>query len=344
MSDDNSKNSLLLFQLGPVQSFIAQAETTGDLWAGSYLLSSLVWEGLKQIPNRERAVIFPDLSTDVVKKALEEHLIPTIPNRFLAEVPFGTGAELAEKIKKVIKEKLDSYVKHLELDEELKEAALKQTSQFLQMTWAVLENPSGNMGEDYKAIGRLMALRRNVREFKPWEASFKGAQKDFLSGKEEALHGNRGALNLIKQNLAKSKEQENQIEEKYIAVIAMDGDRMGATLSSFSDGGEHRKFSRSLAEFAIAVAPIIKEFAGRLIYTGGDDVLAIVPAKEAVKCADELSNLFSKNVKNKGGEGLTASAGIAIGHSSVPLQDLVHAAHAAESRAKKTLSLAIGYN
>jgi CRISPR-associated protein Cmr2 len=116
----------------------------------------------------------------------------------------------------------------------------------------------------------------------------------------------------------------------------MGGDRMGATLSSFTKGGEHRNFSRSLAEFAIAVVPIIEEFAGRLIYAGGDDVLAIVPAKEAVTCAAKLSNLFSKNVKNKGGEGLTASAGIAIGHSSVPLQDLVHAAHAAESRAKKT--------
>lgn len=337
MSDDNqTKNSLLLFQLGPVQSFIAQAETAGDLWAGSYLLSNLVWEGLKQIPNRESAVIFPDLSTDVVKKALEEHLIPTIPNRFLAEVPFGTGTELAEKIKKVVKEKLDGYVKDLELDDELKEAALKQTSQFLQMTWSVLENPSGNMGEDYKAIGRLMALRRNVREFKPWEASFKGGQKDFLSGKEEALQGKRGALNLIKQSLAKSKKQENQIEEKYIAVIAMDGDRMGATLSSFPNGGEHRNFSRSLAEFAIAVTPIIEEFAGQLIYAGGDDVLAIVPAEEAVTCAAKLSNLFSENVKNKDSENLTASAGIAIGHSSVPLQDLVHAAHDAESRAKKT--------
>ncbi len=232
MSDDNSKNSLLLFQLGPVQSFIAQAETAGDLWAGSYLLSKLVWEGLQQIPDRENEVIFPDLSTDVVQKALEEK-IPTIPNRFLAKVPFGTGAELAEKIKKVVKEKLDGYVEDLELDDELKEAALKQTSQFLQMTWSVLENPSGNMGEDYKAIGKLMALRRNVREFKPWEESLTSGQKDFLSGKEIALKDKRGVLNLIKQALVQkkvsedeAKEQEGQIEGDYIAVIAMDGDRM----------------------------------------------------------------------------------------------------------------------
>ena len=36
---DYNGNELLLFQLGPVQEFIAQAETVGDLWAGSYLLT-----------------------------------------------------------------------------------------------------------------------------------------------------------------------------------------------------------------------------------------------------------------------------------------------------------------
>ncbi len=82
--------------------------------------------------------------------------------------------------------------------------------------------------------------------------------------------------------------------------------------------------------------PVIKNYAGRLIYAGGDDVLAMVSAKKAVTYATELSKLFAEKVKNKDHESLTASAGIAIGHSSVPLQDLVHAAHAAESRAKKT--------
>ena len=40
-ASDNTKKDreLLLFQLGPVQEFIAQAATVGDLWAGSYLLS-----------------------------------------------------------------------------------------------------------------------------------------------------------------------------------------------------------------------------------------------------------------------------------------------------------------
>ena len=35
------EKELLLFQLGPVQEFIAQAETIGDLRAGSEMLSAL---------------------------------------------------------------------------------------------------------------------------------------------------------------------------------------------------------------------------------------------------------------------------------------------------------------
>ena len=93
---------LLLFQLGPVQEFIAQAATVGDLWAGSYLLSQLVWAGLQKVPDKEKNVVFPDLSTDAVRKALEVDKIPTIPNRFLAWVPSGRGKNVADDVKTAV--------------------------------------------------------------------------------------------------------------------------------------------------------------------------------------------------------------------------------------------------
>lgn len=62
---------------------------------------------------------------------------------------------------------------------------------------------------------------------------------------------------------------------------------------------------------------------------GGDDVLAVLPAHLAVACAKSLANLF------KATTGKTASAGIAIGHVSVPLQELVERARDAEHCAKE---------
>ncbi len=125
---------LILFQLGPVQDFIAQARTTRDLWSGSYLLSWLIAHALKAVSDRigPDAVVFPSLRGNGIFDALHRNtfyrtpwqhgddgktqttwerllddrggwdqmadwiLTPTLPNRFLAIVPPGQGVELAK--------------------------------------------------------------------------------------------------------------------------------------------------------------------------------------------------------------------------------------------------------
>ena len=326
MSDDNSKNSLLLFQLGPVQSFIAQAETLGDLAVGSSILSEVTAAAIKSFDGWQNALVFPSPKDNPELKG--------IPNRFLMFVPKGRGEEIAEVCEKAARGKLKDIAKKMSIDADKKEAFDEQVKHFLQITWAVLEEPTGDMGKDYKAIGKLIAMRRNTREFDAWLEEGYGQKKDFLSGKEVALLNGRGAMNLIKQFRAEQEADQFEIpeglcKEKYIAVIAMDGDQMGKTLSGFKNIDGHREFSEQLGAFANSVKEDIPKD-GLLIYAGGDDVLAVVKADVAIDVANKLQNKFKTKVGNN------ASAGIAIGHSSVPLQDLVHAAHAAESRAKKT--------
>jgi CRISPR-associated protein Cmr2 len=55
--------ALLAMSFGPVQGFIAQARSTSDLWSGSHLLSSLVWEALKSVVSTvgPDCVVFPAL-------------------------------------------------------------------------------------------------------------------------------------------------------------------------------------------------------------------------------------------------------------------------------------------
>ena len=60
-AQSDGAKELLLFQMGPVQEFIAQAATPSDLWAGSYLLSDLILVGIKSIPDYENALVFPNL-------------------------------------------------------------------------------------------------------------------------------------------------------------------------------------------------------------------------------------------------------------------------------------------
>lgn len=335
MTEQNDKE-LLLFQLGPVQEFIAQAETVGDLRAGSELLSELTAAALKVVPGYEMEAVFPAVKKDELKG---------IPNRFLAFVPRGRGEELAREAARSAQIALHAMSEFAlrrlpSVPKDRHEAFYAQVKAFLQTSWAVLKNPTGNMGVDYKTIGKLMAMRRNIRLFDAWHEESTGAVKDFLSGKEAALdvadnkspnkNSGRGAMNLIKKALTGPIDED--VKErlgKYIAVIAMDGDHMGEQLSGFTSKDDHRRFSEKLAGFAKSVE--ISSGDGALIYAGGDDVLAVVKATRAIDIAHKLARQFKDAIR---ADGVSASAGIAIGSAKAPLQDLIHEAHAAESRAK----------
>lgn len=138
-SQAECRPAFLLFQIGPVQEYIAQARRTLDLWSGSYLLSYLVGCGLRHIalnygPDN---VVFPNLcgqpifdllvKDDIWTQArvqLESSgndqtlwdafryespygrrrlLTPSLPNRFLAILPADKAADIAREVADVIR-------------------------------------------------------------------------------------------------------------------------------------------------------------------------------------------------------------------------------------------------
>ena len=64
---------MLMFSLGPVQTFISQARKTRDLWSGSLLLSTLMQAAMERI---EETFIYP--ATQKVEDT------PDIPNKYVA--------------------------------------------------------------------------------------------------------------------------------------------------------------------------------------------------------------------------------------------------------------------
>ena len=129
----------------------------------------------------------------------------------------------------------------------------------------------------------------------------------------------------------------------------------------------HLQFSEALGNFALHCArAIVEEFDGRLIYAGGDDVMALLPADTVLECARSLRNAFqgrtvlhptkgtlfsstapgflSSGSKDDQGRSISflvpgpaadCSVGVAIAHFKSPLQDVVRAAQVAEKRAKR---------
>lgn len=106
----------------------------------------------------------------------------------------------------------------------------------------------------------------------------------------------------------------------------------------------HMAISRALKNFSIhLVRSIVEKHEGTLIYAGGDDVLAIFPAGEALIAAKEIHYKFGEdfdqlNGKNimLPGRGFTMSAGIVFSHYKYPLYDALSRARGAlEEKAKE---------
>jgi CRISPR-associated protein Cmr2 len=126
--------ALLVMSFGPVQGFIGQARSTSDLWAGSHLLSSLVWEAMKPIvshlgpdcmvfpalrgvPVVDQWLMQPDVGGDAFVQLFEDIdsellaersdtnplFAASLPNKFMAIVPSKQATALAERAHAAIK-------------------------------------------------------------------------------------------------------------------------------------------------------------------------------------------------------------------------------------------------
>ena len=100
----------------------------------------------------------------------------------------------------------------------------------------------------------------------------------------------------------------------------------------------HAAISAALGHFASCSAPgIVRRYRGTVIYSGGDDLLALLPASHAAACADELRLAYRQGGDGSDGMGkkATISAGIAYVHYMEDLRLALQAAREAESGAKK---------
>ncbi len=125
----------------------------------------------------------------------------------------------------------------------------------------------------------------------------------------------------------------------YYAILVADGDGMGTCISALARAGyeRHSQLSQALDDFATAARTIIREHEGAPIFTGGDDVVALLPLHTALSCAAQLATGFRTAMQpfmTNVAAPPTLSAGIGISHYLTPLVDAMALARTAESAAK----------
>ncbi|TVR17250.1 MAG: type III-B CRISPR-associated protein Cas10/Cmr2 [Planctomycetota bacterium] len=123
---ESQQADLLVFSLGPVQSFISQGRSLRDLWTGSYLLSWLTFQGMIPIleaigpwaitspglrgnalcdwwlGQKEQGVVVDDNGSPLAPKNTSDLHYAGIPNSFTALVPREQAADLSQACQQAV--------------------------------------------------------------------------------------------------------------------------------------------------------------------------------------------------------------------------------------------------
>jgi len=171
-----SHKYLFIFTIGPVQSFIAQARKTQDLYAGSYLLSYLTDHAIDKLKLKATSceIIFP-----------YEHL-KSKPSRFTASIETEDVKRLGNELKQCVMDEFESIadagvgiVKRGVLT-----SFKQQIRNHLQVTWVALPLEEEKYPTMYRDLEANLYAVKNVRKF---EQLVESGRKCSLCGERDVL-------------------------------------------------------------------------------------------------------------------------------------------------------------
>ena len=201
-----------------------------------------------------------------------------------------------------------------------------------------LENADRNQLEvTVNPVPKLQEIQKSWNVDGDWlfEESFSVQNlKRYHGISKEAQEEQKEAINECKRLRQDLIEQVGFDPSQYFAVIVLDGDGMGETISRATDWETHTDISKELNDYTTKVQQIVNEdHLGKLIYAGGDDVLALANLADLLDILRELRSKFP-NLNSDEHQASTASAGVCIAHSKVPLGDVLERARIMEQAAK----------
>jgi CRISPR-associated protein Cmr2 len=123
---------------------------------------------------------------------------------------------------------------------------------------------------------------------------------------------------------------------RYYSALMLDGDKMGETINRCSNAKELRQVSSELSRFATQqVKQLIEGSKGKLVYAGGDDVLALLPAEHALDCTLSLKETFQNlEFPHRESHPPACTVALVIAHYKAPLHIILAELRAAEKTAK----------
>ena len=162
---------IVIFQIGPVQEFILEARKTADFWAGSYLISNVMSETIKEAVKKGVQIIYPSVNSSATPVLSVD--APNIPNRFVGLFDGNNADAVISDVEKATKKKIEDISSTI-LQEILKNgnlnSYLKQILDSFEIYWIALPiSDETKFGEKYKKAEAIFDARKAVRDFRQME-------------------------------------------------------------------------------------------------------------------------------------------------------------------------------
>ncbi len=318
-------NTYTAVAIGPVYKTLSLARKTRELWGISYLFSFIMRRLIEEISDKSKLCLpyHPEMLAKASGKGAG-----LFSDRLIFEG--NTKAEIAGFEKVIISEislksnlpqsYLQNYIRiyavtfnlpcSVSNESETNNNIVIITNKLLDTAELKEKYHSDISDIDWKAAIDGLNGRLFYREaFKGKDSNFK-----FPSIIEIATvdfkRQNKGSYNLLVKNILADQTEDEQAVflnalknnedfgpvkvrpyHKYIAVVQADGDNIGKTIEKIGNKASNvRNFSTALFDFAIEAANRIKNFGGRPVYIGGDDLLFFSPV--AVFNDESLQSIF----------------------------------------------------
>ena len=201
MTENQPKQLMLMFTIGPAQSFIEAARKTEDMWMGSYILSYLTATAMEKVKGDDGVeIIYPAIKEQSPFEFWEKQdpTTPSIPNLFLAigddNISQDDLAERAKEAESVVNKVFRQMAERV-LDKAFEKKWRKtyvedlfknQIPDFFDVYWVITqEQPDQSYGKWYEYTASSLAAIKNCRAFKPMEEM---GRKCSLDGTREILH------------------------------------------------------------------------------------------------------------------------------------------------------------
>ena len=254
-------NYLLQISVGPVQDFIAAARRTRDLWFGSMMLSEIAKAVALDVKNNGGKLIFPAPSSD-------EDLLPesalSVANVILAEFNDFVSEQLrkiSDSANNAAKARLKMYADkvyekmRLNVVEDRWNIQIDDVIEFYS-AWVPVNNDYHSARRN---VARLLAARKNIRDFNANKCSDKVAKSSLDGLRESVLIGklpdelriknieSLDAIGLIKRVPIFSSEAEKSRNAFYsITRVALSSWTRGKGRKFVNDPGFREKYEELL--------------------------------------------------------------------------------------------------